>query len=303
MLNKVMSRLKLIASNPRWLGFYAQRRVMKPDLRNRLADLVAHRLRPRAEQYHNDEASDEAARRLRTSGIVPLGSLISSNACQLLRQHFTGLEVFDPYRTEWPRFLPLSDARHPDAHIAHHSALDVLRAPGLLALANSPKILGIASAALGCKPTIGYMAVWWSYHTAKGAQQAELFHRDVDDYRFFKLFVYLSDVDDSSGPHIYVSNSSLSNKLTQIRRFADSEVREAFGAGNLLTIQGAAGDAFMEDTFGIHKGQPVAHGTRLLFQVVYSLSPLPYGPSTPIATRGELGLPELDPWVNRVYLR
>jgi hypothetical protein len=121
-----------------------------------------------------------------------------------------------------------------------------------------------------------------------------------------KLFVYLTDVDEKNGPHVYVSYSSASEKLRQIRRFSNEEVVSAFGKENILNLTGRAGEGFLEDTFGIHKGQPVAEGTRLLFQVVYSMRSLPYGPKKPVARFEEVELAEqgkLDPWINRVYLQ
>ncbi len=37
---------------------------------------------------------------------------------------------------------------------------------------------------------------------------------------------------------------------------------------------GNSGDAFLEDTFGLHKGQPPIRNARLVFQVQYSISPI-----------------------------
>jgi hypothetical protein len=69
-------------------------------------------------------------------------------------------------------------------------------------------------------------------------------------------------------------------------------------------MTGCAGDAFLEDTFGIHKGQPVVEGRRLIFQVVYSMFQQPYGPRRPVSPVGSANLTAqpVDPWVNRVYV-
>ncbi|MBN1377687.1 MAG: hypothetical protein JXA04_00470 [Gammaproteobacteria bacterium] len=243
---------------------------------------------------------------LNHAGLSHLGRLLSFEQCSELRNYFSGKLVTDFYRSESTLpFLPGSNERHPDAHIAHHNAHDIINAPYLLELANDPRILDIAAAFLGCKPTLTYLAAWWSYHTEKGAQQAEWFHRDVDDWRFLKLFIYLTDVDDKSGPHIYVTHSAASDKLTKIRRFEDDEVISAFGEKNILHLTGSAGEGFFEDTYGIHKGQPVKEGRRLIFQAVYSMFPLPYGPKTPVVKLSELTITRSispDPWINRVYI-
>jgi hypothetical protein len=201
--------------------------------------------------------------------------------------------------------LPNSDARHPDSHIAHHDPRDVIMAPYLLELANRPDILGLAGKFLGCRPTISYLASWWSYPTTIGPQQAEHFHRDVDDWRFLKLFVYLTDVGPDDGPHVYVRHSASSPRLRTIRRFTDDEVARTFGPQAMLALTGRAGEGFLENTFGLHKGMPVTRGQRLIFQAVYSMFPLPYAPKLPVADASAIRLPNgaADPWINRLYLR
>ena len=294
-----MERIAQIAKDPRWWSFYLQRRVSNPTRRAALAR--------RLTGFKPDHTPVEAARAeaglrdLTSSGLHELGQLLSTDQASDLVSYFKQKPVRDPYRSSVPKFLPLSGGRPAEAHIAHHDAQDILDAPGLLDLANDPRILDVVGQFLGCKPTIGYMATWWSYATGMGAQQAENFHRDVDDWRFVKLFVYLTDVTMESGPHKYVLHSSPQNKLTEIRRLRDEEVASTFGEDNIRTMTAKAGEGFLEDTYGIHKGQPVQNGHRLLFQVVYTLTPLPYAPSAPV-----MGMPSgasYDPWINRTYLK
>lgn len=305
MIDKIIKRIRLVGSDSRWWGFFLQRQFMAPRSRRWLAARVAQR-KPMAPDGGSDADVASACKELGESGITMLGELVGPEACTELRTYFSQREVHDPYRPGTPHFLPDGTERHPDAHIAHHSAADVVRAPYLLALANSPKILAIVGKFLGCKPTIGYLAVWWSYQTDKGAQQAEHFHRDVDDWRIVKLFIYLTDVGPQSGPHIFVQHSSNSPSLTKIRRFSDEEVVDAFGVANVLTMTAAAGQGFLEDTFGIHKGQPVESGTRLIFQAVYSMNALPYGPQQVVIDLNSVQSTDpgqrFDPWVNRVYV-
>jgi len=293
-----INQLKKIATDPRWWSFYVQRRFMSPGRRNRLADFIA-RFRPKMESI-DPKAAKIGLESLHGAGIHSLGQLLTSEQCAELLDYFKSKQVKDPYRSEHAAFLPLSGGRHPEGHIAHHDGADIANAPYLMNLANDPRILNIVGAFLGCKPTIGYMASWWSYPTSSGAQQAENYHRDVDDWRFIKLFVYLTDVGLESGPHKYVSYSAGKPLLSETRRFDDEEVANAFGKENILTMTSNAGEGFLEDTFGIHKGQPVKEGHRLLFQVVYTLAPLPYAPAKPVVETSETET--YDPWINRVYL-
>jgi hypothetical protein len=66
---------------------------------------------------------------------------------------------------------------------------------------------------------------------------------------------------------------------------------------------GKAGTAFLENTYGFHRGVPPTEKPRLLFQVLYSLRNSIYGPDEPVARIGADGIPAgIDPFINRVYL-
>lgn len=236
-----------VLSDRRWLAFYLQRRLLNPARRRAIADHIARR-RGGAGASRPDALSEQ--------GLLPLGQLLTSSQCDEVRRHLANKPVLDEYRPRTPAFRPLSEARDPLSHVAHHRPEDVIAAPHLLDLANSAEILGRVEQFLGCRPTISYMAAWWSYPTPIGPQQAELFHRDIDDWRFVKLFVYLCDVGPANGPHIYVKGSANSARLCRIGRFRDEDVEEAY-PGQTQAITGAAGTAFLEDTFGLHRGAPV----------------------------------------------
>ena len=302
-LRRRLRHLRTVLTDRRWWPFYLQRRFMNQSARNGLARL-ATRLRPRP--LNEEPASDVQTRAIALGdvGFEHLGQLLSEAQVAEVRAYLRSKPVADPYRPTHGSFLPDATVRHPESHVAYHTGKDVVLAPYLLELANRADLLEVASCFLGCRPTISYCTAWWSYHTPAGPQEAENFHRDVDDWRFIKLFVYLSEVTAADGPHVYVKNSVGSARLRQIRRFDDADVTDAFGPKNVLTLTGRAGQGFLENTFGIHKGQPVDQGPRLIFQAVYSMFPLPYGPRAPVARLQDVvfsrGSP--DPWINRLYL-
>jgi hypothetical protein len=219
-----------------------------------------------------------------------------------IRSYFSGLPCTDPYHKDAPAFVGPQNAP-PGTHVAFFDAALVVKAPRMFEIANNPVILHAVARVLGAKPTIGYMAAWWTVPAGDGtAQHAENFHRDVDDLRFIKFFTYLTEVDEESGPHVYVPGSHKNNKLTKIRRYTDEEVTTAFGADSQKRFTGPAGTAFLENTYGFHRGFPAKSKPRLLMQVLYSLRPVPYGPKAPVCRIGHDGIPAgLDPYTNRVY--
>jgi hypothetical protein len=294
-------KLKTILSqvaDRRWRRFYFQRRFMRPRLRQWVSARIAS---SRAEPASGPP--DPRAEALRDVGLVNLGTLLTIQQCEEIRRYFQQRDVVDAYRPDWPPFRPDGRERHPSCHVAHHRDEEVIAAPYLLALANDPRIIDILHYYFGCRPVISYLAAWWSYPTDQGPQQAESFHRDVDDWSFIKLFVYLTDVESDSGPHVYVRSSAGSTILDEIKRYPDGEVFEAFGRQSVAVQIAKAGSAFIENTFGLHKGTQVERGARLMFQAVYSLNPLPYGPARPIASFDEyLTGDAAARRLNRVYL-
>ncbi len=295
-MQALRSKLSKVTDSRYW-KFYFQRLFKSPGIREKIADAIAM---GRPHQLLTDGDST-----LRTIGFLDLGRLLSPEQVDEVLAWFKSRRVINHYRQEDGAFLPLSEDRHPDGHVANHDHADVVNAPHLIELVNRPDILAHAEAFLGCQPQITMMSAWWSYPTAKGPQHAENFHRDIDDWRFLKFFVYLTDVDQDNGPHVYVLNSAGSNKLPGYDRYTDEQVIEAYGTENVKVITGKAGTGFLENTCGQHKGTNLKSGVRLLFQVVYGMNPLPSSPAGPVVLRsGPDGarFAKLNPYVNGIYI-
>jgi hypothetical protein len=181
---------------------------------------------------------------------------------------------------------------------AYHLAT-VVACPWLMTAINRADILRLASAFLGCKPTLCSIGVRWSFPDSKAPDATQAFHRDPDDWRFLKLFVYLTDVDGESGPHIYVAGSHNMRRPLRARTYAQEQLEAQFGKQNMRAILGARGTTFVADTSGIHAGIPPQRAPRLLLQAQYSILPnfaLHYRPvADPSHHR-------LDPYVNRLIL-
>lgn len=188
----------------------------------------------------------------------------------------------------------------PDVHVAEYETSHLLTQPDILALLQHPYLLDVATSYLGCKPTISSLSVWWSFPTDGSAQEAENYHRDVDDWRFVKFFLYLTDVTDGAGPHRFIRTSHRSSKFLFIRRLEDKAVESRFKLEDCLAITGKAGTAFLEDTFGLHKGQPPLDTKRLVLQIQYSINPIPVYDYNPEASRLAVNH---DAYINRLYLK
>lgn len=275
MLYQGLSRVRGLVSlaiDPHSRAFHRQRRVTSIAERDALADAIAAAL-PRY------PAPAPAGDDLRRRGFAFLSPVLSEAQIAEARAFLAGKLARDPYRGLAPFRAP--DEAPGGTHVASYDLADVLDCPHLLEAANDPRVLASVATYLGAWPTLSALRVWWSLPHGEAARHTELFHRDVDDLRFLKLFVYLTDVDHGSGPHVFIEGSHRTERLTRLRRFTDAEVAAAFD-GAQTAIIGAAGTSFLEVTYGLHRGLPPSEWPRLIFQPLYTLQPTIYAPKRPL---------------------
>lgn len=150
-------------------------------------------------------------------------------------------------------------------------------------LVYDPKILKIAEDYLGNNPIVRNEYLWWSF-PAKGDSNEDYdsprywFHYDIDDFKFLKLFIYLNDVDNETGPHIVVKNTHKQKpwKYKLNRRIESSKLNGFFENKEIVTLTGKKGTCFFEDTFTYHNGTPPKK-PRIVLQLEYSLTNLKLG--------------------------
>lgn len=149
--------------------------------------------------------------------------------------------------------------------------------PAIKQLQNDAKLLAIAAKYLERKPVHQGSLLWWSFPGERTYQQlssnGQLFHYDLDDYRFIKFFFYLTDVDKQSGPHICVRGSHKQKKLSHLvlrKRETDEDIIKYYGEESLITIYGQAGFGFVEDGLCFHKGIAPTHKDRLILQIEFA---------------------------------
>lgn len=300
-LNGILFGGKAIA----WGVFFFQRRFLSGGSRRYLLKILLSYNRILGRGMATQSAkNDTRVSELQSSGLLFLSDLLNKSQINEVVADLETKMVAAPYKDP-SQFFPIPSGKEPqEYHVAFHKDIDVIGAPHLMSLANHPEVLRVAEGFLGVKPTISYMSAWWSFATNDEALQAENFHRDVDGITFLKLFCFLTDVDEQNGPHVYVPSSAHSLKFRDsIRRYSDQEVIDEFGINSIKEITGPAGSIFMEDTFGLHKGQKLKSGRRLLFQVIYSTARLPFSPASPIMDHTKASSKfNFDLWTNRIYV-
>ena len=280
--------------------YYAQRGIVQPTIRSAITAGFAAAINWRHPSkggqgdaiWHAPECS-AVLRSLETEGIA------------ILPEHLPEqVEEMNRFLSDKPLVLRSGERVHhervpPGCMIADYQLETVLNCPHVLALANSDFLIRTATQYLGCLPTISTLRIWWSFPGSR-REGTHSFHRDWDDWRCVKLFVYLTDVDETSGPHHFVRGSHRTQPELFGRTYEAETLEKAFGRDAIRVVTGAAGTAFLENSIGIHAGPIPISQPRLVLQVGYTLLPrfsLLYKP-VEIESR-----PAIDKYINRLYIR
>lgn len=154
-------------------------------------------------------------------------------------------------------------------------------------------ILQIVNAYLGTFSKFRGWALQATVPVAEGERRyaSQEWHRDPEDRRLVKTFLYLSDVGPENGPFIYLPRTQEGGKWRHL--FPQDPPRgskvkeEGLPMNEVRTCLGKAGTFILADTSGIHRGGYATEGKRLMYTSIYATpaSPWPivyrYGPRIP----------------------
>ena len=147
-----------------------------------------------------------------------------------------------------------------------------------LRLGLDERIINIANAYLGLWTKLNYADVWYTIPSGdeRPATFSQKWHRDPEDKRMVKVFLYFSDVDESAGPLQYVPGSSRSRGVyrhvwpNRFERYPPEQEFEArFPPSQQFTCTGAAGTFVFCDTSGFHRGGYATGRPRIMAAWTY----------------------------------
>lgn len=278
------------------LLYYSQRLVTAPRLRAMVVRGIAAGIRARLRQPSKVAPKPAELASLQRDGYLSLGQLLTPAQCAAVRDYLADKSLISHDAKQ--QVFALAKVPH-DTGLAEYQLQDLINSPHLLALANSPRLLDLATDYIGCRPTISAMSLRWSFPTTAPVNTLQAFHRDADDWRYLKVLVYLTDVGEFEGPHVFVKGTHVAGASVKLCRYSDASVREAYPPAAITTVLGLSGSGFVVDTAGIHKGMAPSARPRLLLQIQYSLLPAYFYVYEPVRYLGALAL---DPYVNRLIV-
>ena len=108
------------------------------------------------------------------------------------------------------------------------------------------------------------------------SEMAQLMHYDGNWNHFINIFIYLSDVDQQSGPHTFIRRSHVPNNRPRVlldrgyQRISDQELAQYYPVESFCSVVGQAGTVFAGDTRCWHRGSHPEKNPRLVLQLLYT---------------------------------
>jgi ectoine hydroxylase-related dioxygenase (phytanoyl-CoA dioxygenase family) len=146
---------------------------------------------------------------------------------------------------------------------------------------NDPVINSLVRFYLRTAIQVRHVSLWHSFPAVNfqpESELAQLFHFDLDEFRWLKLFIFLTDVDLENGPHVYIPGThkpgSKSSELLKrgYSRITDDDMELYHPRSTWREILCEAGTMVLADTRCWHKGAPVLDGVRSVLQPEYAPS-------------------------------
>ena len=136
----------------------------------------------------------------------------------------------------------------------------------------------VAQDYLGARPVIDITAMWWhtDFSDQPDSEAAQYFHFDMDRPKWLKFFIYLTDVETTNGPHIFLAKSHKTGGIPSsllrkgYARLTDDEIGSHYPKNDIIEFAAPRGTIIAEDTRGLHKGKHVETGDRLVLQIQFS---------------------------------
>ncbi len=99
------------------------------------------------------------------------------------------------------------------------------------------------------------------------------YHKDENSWNLLKVFIYLNDVGNNSGPFVYVkkTHKDLSLNILKNYRISDDVINNNFSQDKIVNLTGKVGDIIIANTRGLHKGKKVISEERNMLTFTFGI--------------------------------
>lgn len=188
------------------------------------------------------------------------------------------LKMYQKYIAELPEEAGQQNKK---SFLRHYWTTNVALAASnpFLQFALNPRILSITNTYMGMWTRLKHYTVNRAIPDLEHGNPtfSQKWHRDPQEKRMIKAFIYLSDVNEDTGPFTYITESTHGKKYGAL--FPQKpplgsyppaeEVEKKIDPKNIRVMTGKAGTVLFCDTTGIHRGGFVRKGERLMFTSFY----------------------------------
>lgn len=233
----------------------------------------------------NKEQIVDIANEIEKNGYYVFEHGLSSETCDALLKFATETEAvvrpFENFENQIAGINKLEkkiiDRQKPVAIRYDFLVKDLVKNEEVQKLLADISIMAVAQEYLKCKPKSDVLGMWWhtSFFKDENSDAATMYHFDMDRVKWLKFFFYLTDTKKENGAHQFIKGSHNGNIPRQFMkqgyaRLKASDVIDHYGRDNEVTYEAPRGTIIAEDTSGLHRGNPVQKGDRLLFQIQFS---------------------------------
>ena len=151
----------------------------------------------------------------------------------------------------------------------------------ILKIGLKEEFLYLASLYLGIYPFLGRFYAWYDFPTNESGTSSQCWHKDTDDKKFFKIFIYLNKVNSNNGPFCYIKKTHQSKKILKINKkfkktdystfdiLEDNDVHNLYSEKDIIECNGNLGTTIFADTSGYHRGKKLENDKRIMLVFEY----------------------------------
>jgi len=183
-------------------------------------------------------------------------------------------DAFQRNRERMREFLTLRDKAGGDAYLLklypEQPTFNV--SDPLLQIGLGAPVLNVVNAYLGMWARLTYTDVWHTIPVDVGQRVgSQRWHRDSEDRKMVKVYLYFSEVNEGTGPLQYVPGSGVGGPYEDLGRWkaagrepvSEAELERRIPASEWVTGTGEPGTIIFCDTSGLHRGGIAITGSRI----------------------------------------